>query len=255
MTSKENNDDTINFFEDNNYFEYPKDNIKFFMQEELPMVDENGEMLLNEEGIVKEAADGHGGVFNAIFKNDILTDMREKGIEWFFIVPVDNPLLRMVDEEAIGITIKNNVLVLGKSLVKKSPEEKVGVFCKKNGRTSVVEYINITEEMANQRDEKGELVYGEAHILCNMFNIKAIEKIEKKNLPYMAAHKKTKFMNDNGEIIEPSSPNAYKFECFIFDAFEEINSMIILRVKREEEFAPVKNVNRRRQPSKCNSII
>ena len=36
-------------------------------------------------------------------------------------------------------------------------------------------------------------------------------------------------------------PNAYKFESFLFDAFESLDDMAILRVKREEEFAPVKN--------------
>ena len=34
---------------------------------------------------------------------------------------------------------------------------------------------------------------------------------------------------------------AIKFESFIFDAFEKLDNMTILRVKREEEFAPVKN--------------
>ena len=48
-------------------------------------------------------------------------------------------------------------------------------------------------------------------------------------------------MDENGEIIIPEEPNAYKFESFIFDAFEKLDNMTILRVKREDEFAPVKN--------------
>ena len=48
-------------------------------------------------------------------------------------------------------------------------------------------------------------------------------------------------MDSNGEIIKPETPNAYKFEAFIFDAFEQLDDMSILRVKREDEFAPVKN--------------
>lgn len=42
-------------------------------------------------------------------------------------------------------------------------------------------------------------------------------------------------------MVEPTEPNAYKFEAFIFDAFSIADNMSILRVKREEEFAPVKN--------------
>ena len=42
-------------------------------------------------------------------------------------------------------------------------------------------------------------------------------------------------------MIEPEKPNAYKFEAFLFDAFGAVDKMAVLRVKREEEFAPVKN--------------
>ena len=37
--------------------------------------------------------------------------------------------------------------------------------------------------------------------------------------------------------------NAYKFEAFLFDAFGELDDMAVFRVKREEEFAPVKNAS------------
>ena len=36
-------------------------------------------------------------------------------------------------------------------------------------------------------------------------------------------------------------PNSYKFEAFIFDAFEFFDDIAILRGKREDDFAPVKN--------------
>ena len=48
-------------------------------------------------------------------------------------------------------------------------------------------------------------------------------------------------MNENGEFIEVDKPNAYKFEAFIFDAFNYFDNISILRGKREEDFAPVKN--------------
>ena len=79
MTSRENNNQTVEFFETNNYFNYPKEAIKFFIQGELPMVDTEGKILLTEEGIIKEAADGHGGIFEAMFKNDVIEDMKQRG--------------------------------------------------------------------------------------------------------------------------------------------------------------------------------
>ena len=241
MTSRENNDQTEEFFKENNYFNYPKESIKFFKQGELPMLDTNGKILLTEEGLIKEAADGHGGIFEAMFKNNVVEDMKKRNIEWVFIGPVDNPLARSVDETLIGMMKEKNMIEAGKSLVKANPEEKVGVFCRKNGKPSVIEYTEISKEMANEKDENGNLVYGESHINCNMFNIKGIEKIGSSKLPYHSAFKKATYLNANGEVIKPEEPNSYKFESFIFDSFNKLDDMLIFRVKREEEFAPVKN--------------
>lgn len=241
MTSRENNEQTIKFFESNNYFGFNKNNVIFFKQGELPMVDTNGKVLVDEKGMVKEAADGHGGVFESMVKNKILEDMKNRKVEWIFIAGVDNVLANMVDPIATGLAIKKGVLATGKSVVKRNPEEKVGVFCKKNGRPYVIEYTEISKEMTEKKDENGELLFGESHIITNLFNIKALENLSKNKLPYHSAFKKAKYRNEKGEIIEPTEPNAYKFEAFIFDAFEKLDDMAILRVKREDEFAPVKN--------------
>jgi len=95
--------------------------------------------------------------------------------------------------------------------------------------------------MAEAVDENGELLYGESHILCNLFNVKAIERMGANPLPYHVAYKKAKYIDKDGNLVVPDSPNAYKFEAFLFDAFGKVDDMAILRVKREEEFAPVKN--------------
>lgn len=241
MTSNENNLATINFFEEHNYFGYPKDAVHFFKQGELPMIGTDGKILLNENGLVKLAANGHGGIFESMFKNGVLSDMKANGTEWVFIGGVDNVLVKMVDPILMGLCMNNNTLAGGKSVVKANPKEKVGVFCKRNQKPSVVEYTEITEEMANAIDKDGELVFGESHILCNLFNIKALEAISNNSLPYHSAFKKATYMNDKKELVSSDTPNAYKFEAFIFDAFSTLDDMSILRVKREEEFAPVKN--------------
>jgi len=64
MTSRENNKATLEFFEKHKYFGYQKDkNIFFFNQGELPMVDTEGKILVGEDGLIKQAADGHGGIY------------------------------------------------------------------------------------------------------------------------------------------------------------------------------------------------
>ena len=244
MTSRENNEATITFFEKNKYFGYQKDkNIFFFIQGELPMIDTEGKILIGEDGLIKQAADGHGGIYESLVKSGMTQKMKQIGVEWVFIGGIDNCLAKMVDAVLMGIAIDKAVTVACKSVVKVSPQEKVGVFCRKNGKPNVVEYSEITDEMAEARDENGELLYGESHILCNLFHIDAIERMGAKPLPYHAAYKKATYLDKDGKLVVPNSPNAYKFEAFLFDAFGEIDEMAIMRVKREEEFAPVKNAD------------
>lgn len=254
MTSRENNDATEKFFEKNDFFGLPYEDIKFFKQGELPMLNTDGKLMLDETGLIKLAADGHGGVFESLVKNGYLEDMKKRGIEWIFISGVDNVLAGLVDPIAVGLAVSEGNLATGKSVVKRSPDENVGVFCKRNGKPYVIEYTEITDEMANAKNEDGELIYGESHILTNLFNIKALENIAKNKLPYHKAFKKAKYMDDNGEIVVPEKPNAYKYEAFIFDAFESLDDMSVLRVKREDEFAPLKNADGEDSPNTARQL-
>lgn len=241
MTSTENNKETITFFEQHKYFGYPKAQVKFFMQGNLPLLFTNGQLVLDKDYSIKQAADGNGCIYRAMKEDGILEDMKNKGVKWAFIGAVDNALLNMVDPILLGLTIDEKNVAASKSIPKNSPKEKVGVFCKANGVPSVIEYSELPEKMAEQTDEDGELLYGEAHIMCNLFSLEALEKIAQVNLPYHVANKKTNYMNENGEFVEVTEPNAYKFEAFIFDAFNLFDDISILRGKREEDFAPVKN--------------
>ncbi len=244
MTSRENNKATIEFFEKHKYFGYQKDkNIFFFIQGELPMMDTEGKILIGEDGLIKLAADGHGGIYESLVKTGMTKKMKELGVKWVFIGGVDNCLVKMVDPVLMGVAIDQQVTVACKSVVKANPQEKVGVFCKRNGKPNVIEYTEITEDMAEARDKDGELLYGESHILCNLFSVDAVERMGANPLPYHVAFKKAKYIDKDGNLVEPDSPNAYKFEAFLFDAFGEVDEMAVLRVKREEEFAPVKNAD------------
>lgn len=244
MTSEENNEETVEFFGKNKFFGFEKNKtIYFFTQGQLPMVDTEGKILIGEDGLVKEAADGHGGIFESLVKSKMTDEMRKMGIKWVFVGGVDNCLAKMVDPVFLGIGINKNVTAVGKSIVKANPQEKVGVFCKKDGKPYVIEYSEISKEMAEEVDENGELKFGESHILCNLFALDSIERMGRTPLPYHSAFKKAKYIDKDGNLVEPTSPNAYKFEAFLFDAFGELDNMIVLRGKREEEFAPVKNMN------------
>ncbi len=241
MTSKENNAATKKFLEKNNYFGYPKEYVTIFTQGELPLLDTDGKFLIGKDMKIKEASDGNGGTYSSLRASGCLADMKEKGIKWIFIGSVDNALLKMVDITLLGMAINEGVQIASKSVVKANPHERVGVFCRMNGHPKVIEYTELPEKMAEEVDENGELKYGESHIMCNLFSIEAIEKISKEPLMYHSAFKANSYIDEEGKEIIPKEPNSYKFESFIFDAFEFFDDIAILRGKREDDFAPVKN--------------
>ncbi len=254
MTSRENNDATVKFFEENNYFGYPKDAIKFFKQGELPMIALNGKILLDKNGMVKKAANGHGGTLQSMEKAGVLDEMKTNGIEWIFINGVDNVLVKPVDPLLIGMSIHNKVLGSVKSIEKTDPTENVGVFCRKNKKVGVVEYTEISEEMANLRDDDRSLVYGDANAIFHLYNIKGLEKVSELSLPYHTAKKKADYIDENGKEVIGDKPNAYKFEMFIFDSYEMFDDVVVLRVKREEEFAPIKNAQGADSPETARKL-
>ncbi len=241
MTSPDNNDEIVEFFEENNYFDYPKDRVMFFKQGQMPLIDENGKLLIGENKLIKEASDGNGGIFKSMKIHGCLDDMKKRGVQWVFIGSIDNILLKMADPTLIGLAEQRGVDIATKSVIKNGPKERVGVICKKDGKVGVIEYSELPEELAEAVDDEGDLIYGESHIMCNLFSINILDKLANANLPYHKAHKKNSYMNENAEIVKPEEPNSYKFETFIFDSFNYVDEIAILRGVREIDFAPIKN--------------
>ncbi len=241
MTSPENNSDTVNFFEENNYFGYDKDSVKCFIQKDLPLLNEEGKIFLGEDGNIKQASDGNGGIFNSMKENNIIDEMKKKKIEWVFIGAVDNLLVKYVDTLLLGLAISEKTKIATRSVIKANPDERVGVICKQNNKIRVVEYTEISKKMREAVDENGEMLFGESHIMCNLFNIKAIEVASTNKLKYHVAHKKVNYIDENDKLVVPEKENCYKFEKFIFDSFGLFDNITVLRGKREEDFAPIKN--------------
>lgn len=224
MTSEQNNTQTISFFEEHDFFGIDKTRVKFFKQGKLPQLTMEGKMVV-EENKIKTASNGNGSIYSSLKNEKILEDMKKNGVKWVYISGVDNIMVKPIDALFLGLTIKSGMSIASKSVAKAYPEEKVGVYCKRDGKPSIVEYIELTEQMRTLRNSEGDLAYGDANIISHLISIDAIEKIANKELKYHVAIKN----------------NLYKFEAFIFDGFEFLDDMLVMRVKREEEFAPIKN--------------
>ena len=94
MTSEKNNDETIRFFEEHDYFGYPKEDVAFFVQEMAAAVDFDGNLLLEAPGRLATSPNGNGGWFSSLVKAGLLSDIHQSGVEWINIFAVDNVLQR-----------------------------------------------------------------------------------------------------------------------------------------------------------------
>lgn len=242
MTSEENDKQTQDFFEINNFFEYPREKIKFFKQSKLPLIDINGKLILQEPYLIKEASNGNGNVFNSMNKAGIISELNNMGIKWIHFGGIDNILLKNVDPLFLGLTISNNMEIGSKSIFKKEPLEKTAVYCKKNGKPSILDYDNISLDLSESKIvSTNTYLYREANMLSHIMSLSAIKKIKDIELKYHRAFKKNAFVNSEGVKQVPNSPNTFKFETFIFDAFSYFDDMLLLRVNENEEFAPIKD--------------
>ncbi|MBR2787100.1 MAG: UTP--glucose-1-phosphate uridylyltransferase [Clostridia bacterium] len=241
MTSEENNSQTLSFLEEHNYFGYPQEKVKLFKQGKVPLISTEGKLLIGEDKLIKEASDGNGSIYKSLKIDGILDDMRKNNIQWVFVGGVDNIVLEIVDPLLVGVTVSQNNKIASKSVIKTNPKERAGVFCKIDGKPGIIEYSELPEKMAEEVDEHGDLVFGDVNILSHLYNIEALEELADKVLPYHIAVKKSDYLDKEGNLITPEDKNVYKFESFIFDAFSNYSDISILRVKRANEFAPIKN--------------
>ena len=243
MTSEKNHEATVRFFEEKNYFGYPEEDVHFFVQDMAPAVDYEGKLLLEEKGRLATSPNGNGGWFTSLHKAGLLDDIHNRGVELLNIFAVDNVLQRIADPAFIGATILSGKESGSKVVRKAAPEERVGVLCAENGRPSIVEYYEMTDEMASMRDEDGELVYRFGVILNYLFRVERLEDIMANHMDVHVVEKKIPYINENGELVKPEEPNGYKFETLILDMINMMDSNLPYEVVREKEFAPVKNLH------------
>ncbi len=243
MTSEKNNDDTVAFFKEKNYFGYNPDYVTFFIQDMAPSVDFDGKVLFESRSSIAVSPNGNGGWFSSLVRAGFLNDIKKKGIEWINVFAVDNVLQRIADPLFIGAVISSGMQSGGKVVSKAAPEEKVGVLCLENGKPSIVEYYEMTDEMRTQVDKNGSLAYKYGVILNYLFNVSKLEEICNKKMPVHAVKKKIPYMDEESGYNQPSEPNGYKFETLVLDMVSMQDSCLVFEVERNREFAPVKNAD------------
>lgn len=241
MTSDKNNDETIAFFEEKAYFGYPKDFVKFFKQEMAPSVDFDGKLYMEAADSLSLSPNGNGGWFYSMAVTGALKDVKARGVEWLNIFAVDNVLQRIADPVFVGATLDSGCVSGAKVVRKADPQEKIGVLCLEDGRPSIVEYYEMTDEIINSREADGELSYNFGVILNYLFRVDQLEEIMSQKMPVHVVEKKIPYIDGNGELVKPETPNGYKFELLVLDMIHMFDNCLSYEVVRDHEFAPIKN--------------
>ena len=241
MTSDKNDAQTREFFEEHDYFGYNKDFIKFFVQEMVPAVDFDGNVLIEAEDSLAMSPNGNGGWYKSLVKAGLHKDMDEKGVKWLNVFAVDNVLQQIADPVFVGATILSDCVSGAKVVRKVDPYERVGALCLEDGKPSIIEYYELTPEMAEAKSENGSLLYGFGVILNYLFRVDKLDEIAAKQLPLHIVEKKVPYIDESGNAVKPEAPNAYKFETLILDMIYMMDNCLSFEVDRAKEFAPVKN--------------
>ena len=242
MTSTSNYKDTLNYFKNNNYFNYPKSKIKFFKQNDLPILDIKGKILLKNKYNILFGPNGNGDVFYSLKNNNLIEDMKKKNLKYVLFSTIDNVLSNLIDFNFIGATIYNKYKIASKSILKEDSNDKNWVFCKYNNKPSMIPTEYLDDEIMDKKDKNNNYIYRDKNITYHLISIDEIEKYSNINLKYHRENKKNNYMNLDGKYIISEKQNSFKFEKFIFDAFAYSDDMLLYRVDKNE-FYPIKNNN------------
>ncbi len=241
MTSDKNHAQTVAFWQAHEYFGYTKDEVKFFQQDMAPAVDYEGKIYLEKKDTIALSPNGNGGWFSSMARAGLVDELKAKGVEWLNIYAVDNVLQQIADPVFVGATILSEVNCGAKVVCKANPEEKVGVLCLQDGTPCVIEYYELTKEMANQKDENGELAYCYGVIMNYLFKLSKLEEVADKKIPVHIVEKKIECVCEDGVTRKPDKENGRKFETLAVDLIKLMDSVLPFEVVREREFAPIKN--------------
>ena len=244
MCSPLNLEATISHFEENSYYGLAKEDIKFFAQGVMPATDFEGNLLLASEDSLALSPNGHGGSLKALIDSGSIKDMADREIQHVSYFQVDNPLVSTINPLFIGLHDLQKSDMSSRSLTKTGPFEKLGNFVSIGDRISIIEYSDLPEEKALEKDESGKIKYRAGSPAIHVLRRDFIEQFASGEikLPYHRAEKKVAHLNDNGVLVIPEKPNAVKFETFVFDALPFAKNPLILEADRGEEFSPVKNM-------------
>ncbi len=241
MTSSMNHDEIVKFLQECDYFGYNEKYISIFKQEMYPAIGYDGKILMKSKSELCMCPNGNGGWYKSMEAAGLTSKVKEDGVEWLNAFSIDNVLQQIADPCFIGAVLDKNCVSGAKVIQKADPYEKVGVMCLRNGKPSVIEYYELTDEMRTKKGQDGKYCYDFGVILNYIFHVGQLDRLLRKNARLHLADKRIQHIDCQGDTVEPAENNGYKIETLILDMVECMESCLPYEVEREKEFAPIKN--------------
>lgn len=258
MTSPATDAETRRFFAEEDYFGLPENEVWFFQQRTMPALDlATGKLLLEAPGRLFLSPNGHGGTLTGMAGSGLLKRLREWGVNSIYYFQVDNPLVGLSDLDFIGRHLAERAEVSNKVITKHHAQEKLGNYVLIDGRLGIIEYSDLTDDLARLKDESGGLFFWAGNPAIHLFDLAFLERLmkEEASFPWHVAQKKVPFVDASGEVVQPSGVNALKFERFIFDVLPRAERWTVASITREEEFEPLKNATGADSPETVRAAL
>ena len=255
MTSPATHEETVEYLRANDRFGLPAEDLHVFCQGTMPAVDAaTGRVLLEAPDRLALSPNGHGGMLAAFATSGAMADAERRGIRELFYFQVDNPLVEIAAAEYLGYHILSEAEMTTQVIAKRDPLEKVGNVVSADGRSLVIEYSDLPEDVARLTNPDGSLRIWAGSIAVHVFDLDFLRRMAGQldsqshdslldEFPFHIANKKVAYIDSSGKRIEPSKPNAIKFERFIFDLMPAARNAIVVEVDPAKAFAPLKNAS------------
>ena len=172
----------------------------------------------------------------------------------------------VADPVFVGFHLLAKSGMSSKMVPKAYPEERVGHFCRQQGRVVVIEYSDMPMAMQREINPDGTLRYSAGSIAIHVIDREfarmmagpAVAKAMAGSsrpaksgtgeaaakapvLPFHRADKKISTVDAAGRPVKPEKANGVKFEMFVFDALPFACNSIVVETARADDFSPVKN--------------
>ncbi|MGA8164564.1 MAG: UTP--glucose-1-phosphate uridylyltransferase [Waddliaceae bacterium] len=242
MTSPLNHERTAAIFSENENYGLEKEQVAFFSQGMLPLLNEEGNLFLDRPHHIAVGPDGNGSSLQHFFHQGLWQRWYDCGIRYLNYVLIDNPLADPFDAELIGFHRLQGCDAAIKCTWRGDPKENVGIVVKHEDKVKVIEYTELPEEERTKRLDDGTLKHVCANLSMFSFSMDFIKKIANIPLPLHIAHKAVEFLTSEGITVDSLEPNGCKFESFIFDVLPYSLQTKALLYPREQCFSPLKNM-------------